>query len=351
MGARTTVRLLGSAERQTAFSVSNAAWRDGLMAAGIHVVDDGIADVLIHHDYSQRFGDVELPDAGRKIAVRPWDLGPYPSRWAQIVEEQYDELWVFTEWGRECAIAGGIAPEIVRVVPLGVDMSVHTPDGDPHELVRRAKVTFLFVGAAVHRKGIDIALEAFVQAFDADDDVQLIIKDHTRDIFYKGLSHQPEIARAAERPGGPTIVYIDDYMPRSELAAMYRGADALVAPSRAEGWALPVVEAMASGTPVIVPEFGAFLTHCSGDGAMLVPTKHIRVPARGYFTTNTLGYEEYVDRVDFCETLPATLAETMRTFAAEPDATRQRRSVAARANAGRFTWAASTAAVIQAISA
>ena len=342
------MRLLGGSDRETAFSVVNKEWRRGLEAAGVDLVDDETAGLLIHHDYSDRFGDATLPAAPRRVAVRPWDLGPYPPRWAQVAGEQYDELWVFTEWGRVCAIEGGVAPEHVRVVPLGVNTAVHTPDGPTHELTQRAQFTFLFVGAAVYRKGIDIVLRAYLEAFDADDDVQLIIKDHTRDIFYRDLSHAPEIVHAAEQPGAPAIVYVDEYIPRVELASIYRGADALIAPSRAEGWALPVLEAMACGTPAVVPAFGVFLTHCRGDAAVLVPTKRIRVPARGYYTTNTLGYEEYVERVDFCETSPTVLAAAMHDLASEPDGMRQQRSIAARANADRFTWDLSAAAVIDA---
>lgn len=342
--------MLGRDDRQTAFAVVNAAWRRSLADAGVTLVEDDSADVLIHHDYSERFGDAALPAAGRRVAVRPWDFGPYPPRWAEVVEEQYDELWVFTEWGRECAIAGGIAPTRVRVIPLGVDITTMTPEGPRHEITEHASTTFLFVGAAVHRKGIDIVLRAFLDAFDEHDDVQLVVKDHTRDLFYQGLTQRDEIVDAAGCPGAPTIRYLDEYLSAHRLAALYRGADALVLPSRAEGWALPAVEAMACGTAAIVPAFGAFLTYSPSEGAMLVPSKRIRVPLGQYYTTNTLGFEEHVDRVDFCETAPAALARTFLDVARAPAAVRQRRARAARATAEQFSWTHSAAAIVRAIS-
>jgi glycosyltransferase involved in cell wall biosynthesis len=344
-----TVRVLGSDDRATAFSTVNAAWRRGLAGAGITLVDDEGAGVLIHHDYSVRFGDLALPAAARRVAVRPWDFGPYPARWAEVVARDYDELWTFTNWGRECAIAGGIPSTRVRVVPHGVDTTTFTARGPAHELTSRAGFTFLFVGAATYRKGIDIVLRAFLEAFGADDDVQLVVKDHTADVFYGGLSARDEITAAAEAPGAPGILYVDSYMPVGELASLYRGSDTLVLPSRAEGWALPVLEAMACGTPAIVPSFGAFLDYCNDDAARMVPTRRIKLPAGREFAVNTLGFQEHVDSVDFCETSTEVLAGAMRDAYEESESARARRATAARELAERYEWSRSVDKIIAAI--
>src|SRR5205814_9583793 len=57
------------------------------------------------------------------------------------------------------------------------------------------------------------------------------------------------------------------YVPRDELAELYRGAACLVFPSRYEGFGLPVVEAMASGTPVVAAPDAA-LREVAGDAAV-----------------------------------------------------------------------------------
>ena len=324
-----TIRLLGADDRASAFSVINASWRRALLEQGAALVDDGCADLLVHHDYSARFGEVALPASARRVAVRPWDFGPYPGSWAEIVARDYDELWVFTTWGRHCAIAGGVPPERVRVVPLGVDAEVFNREGPTHEMTHGAGQTFLFVGAATDRKGIDILLRAFVAAFDARSDVQLVVKDHTGDAFYTGLSRRDAVLEAAREPGAPRIRYVDGYLARSELAALYRGATALVLPSRAEGWALPVLEAMACGTPAVVPSFGAFLDYCTNESSVLVDTRRIRLPVGRTFAYNTLGYEAHVESVDFCETAPEVLASALRDVASEGKAASERRSGAA----------------------
>ncbi|HEY7048987.1 MAG TPA: glycosyltransferase family 1 protein [Jatrophihabitantaceae bacterium] len=69
-----------------------------------------------------------------------------------------------------------------------------------------------------------------------------------------------------DRPG----VHVLGRIPDDELGVVLRRAAALVMPSRAEGFGLPVAEAMAVGTPVIASDIPA-LAEVAGDAAVLVP--------------------------------------------------------------------------------
>ncbi len=69
--------------------------------------------------------------------------------------------------------------------------------------------------------------------------------------------------------GLTTRVDLRGHVAKDELAALYRGARCLVFPSRYEGFGLPIVEAMASGTPVVTTAAGA-TTEVAGDAAVVV---------------------------------------------------------------------------------
>jgi glycosyltransferase involved in cell wall biosynthesis len=119
----------------------------------------------------------------------------------------------------------GIEPGKVTVTPNGVDPSF-TPgaSGDGY---------LLFVGAIQRRKNPLAALDAARAV-----GLPLVVA---------GPEKEPALAREL-RDGGADL---RGYVTKPELAELYRGAAALVLPSRFEGFGLPVLEAMACGTPVV----------------------------------------------------------------------------------------------------
>ncbi len=83
----------------------------------------------------------------------------------------------------------------------------------------------------------------------------------------KGLGEA--VREATYRLGVASRVDMRGHVAKDELAALYRGARCLVFPSRYEGFGLPIVEAMASGTPVVTTAAGA-TTEVAGDAAVIV---------------------------------------------------------------------------------
>jgi len=77
-----------------------------------------------------------------------------------------------------------------------------------------------------------------------------------------GPEKEPELARTLRERGADMRGWVD----KDELAELYRRATALVLPSRFEGFGIPVLEAMASGTPVVVSSDPA-LREVAGDAA------------------------------------------------------------------------------------
>jgi glycosyltransferase involved in cell wall biosynthesis len=350
-GARWVVAFQGSRTGRSAFALVNARWSAGLAETGAYEVVDydptspRPPDVLIHHDFASHFADFCTPSGSRAVAVRTWDFGPLPAAWVGKINREFRQFWAHSRWIAQQARAAGVDADRIRIVAHGVDPQVYRPDGDRYPLPSRPRVVFLFVGGVCLRKGSDTLLKAYAQAFSASDDVLLVVKDHSADLFYRDDTIRQTLRDLMQDPGAPRIVHIDRFLPDDELASLYRACDVAVFPYRAEGFCLPVLECMAAGTPAIVPNFGACLDFCSDETSSLMPVQRIQIPVHGRFKV-ALGFADDVEAVDFCEVPVATLAEYLRRAYEESGASRAGRAAAGVSVAhGRFTWHETAATV------
>jgi glycosyltransferase involved in cell wall biosynthesis len=133
----------------------------------------------------------------------------------------------------------GIAPDRIAVTPHGVDPAFAPGDGSDGGYL-------LFAGAVQQRKD-PLAAAAAAAAVG----LPLVVA---------GPEKEPDLARELRRRGAD----VRGFVPKAELAELYRRATALVLPSRHEGFGLPVLEAMASGIPVVLANEPA-LREVAGD--------------------------------------------------------------------------------------
>jgi glycosyltransferase involved in cell wall biosynthesis len=136
----------------------------------------------------------------------------------------------------------GIADDKIVVTPNGVDPAFTPGDDRPGDFV-------LFVGAVQERKNPLAALAAAEAV-----GLPLVVAGPAKD---------ETLTRELERRGADVRGYVE----QDELVRLYRSAACLVLPSRYEGFGLPVLEAMACGTPVVaVPD--PALQEVAGDAAV-----------------------------------------------------------------------------------
>lgn len=311
------------------------------------------ADVHVRHFFPPR---LHPPDEGHFVLIQPWEYGYLPARWVGPVCEQVREVWCYSRYVRDVYRASGVPEEKLRVVPLGVDPQVFTPEALPYLFTHepgaaalaggeRRQFVFLFVGGTLHRKGIDVLLDAYSQAFSAADDVCLVVKDTGTQTVYRGQNERERILGEVQDPARPRIVYVEPDLSGPEMASLYAAADCLVQPYRGEGFCLPALEAMACGRPVIVPAGGPtddFVDEAVG----------WRVPAeRRPFGDGRIGDWDCVGPTWMFEVDPHTLAGLMRRVYEDRDeAQRRGRAAAERVRAG-WTWRHVSAAVLERLEA
>jgi glycosyltransferase involved in cell wall biosynthesis len=287
------------------------------------------ADVEVRHQWPP---DLSPAPAGRLAVIQPWEFGAIPSDWLDPIARHVDELWVPSDHVRDMYLRAGLDPARVVTIPNGVDLEVFTPEGPERDLPGAGEGTrFLFVGGLIGRKGADVLFDAWRKAFAGRDDVTLVLKDFGANGIYRDSGRAPiheHIASATL----PRIVLIDDDLSTEEVAALYRACDVLVHPYRGEGFAMPVLEAMACGLPVIATGGGPTDEFLPDEAGWRIDARKAFFPEARIDTLATHG------RPWVLEPDRAHLVALLRQADGADDDELATRGAAGRAGAQRYSW-------------
>ena len=205
--------------------------------------------------------------SGKKILWCVFENSTLPDAWLETWR-RFDELWIPSEWGRAVLIAHGFDPAHVIVMPEGVDTGTFFPNPIAHE-----KFRFLMVGKYEGRKSVDETLGAFRQAFlPGDLSVELWLK-----CDYFGRPERTELLRSKVQDD-PRIKLISGDFDAAGIAEIYNSVDAFVFPSKAEGFGLPGLEAMACGLPIMATFYSGQTQYLNDFPDAVLPIDYTLMP-------------------------------------------------------------------------
>jgi glycosyltransferase involved in cell wall biosynthesis len=203
---------------------------------------------------------------------------------------------VATEWlrGELARWLGGGHDQRIHVIPYGVDDAFFSPPAATRSDSRRrwqipeGAFLVLHVGSVGPRKNVPAVMAAVRGLRQAGFDAWLLqvggafSPEQLKELTTHGLTHVTRNVGEAAEP---------------ELRAAYRAADVLAFPSRYEGFGFPVLEAMASGLPVVTSGAGG-LAEVAGDAAVVIGDREsdAYVNALRRLATNRTWREQLVQR-------------------------------------------------------
>jgi glycosyltransferase involved in cell wall biosynthesis len=193
----------------------------------------------------------------------------YWSRWLPFTLRFATHIMADSECTRQDIMRLLGVPEArITVVPMGV--GPHYQPLTDHDRVQAVRQKYhlparfiLFVSTLEPRKGIDTLVEAFARVQSRHSDVELVITG-------KVGWYTDQFFAQVERLGLKGKIVFTGYVADDDLVALYNAAELLAFPSRYEGFGMPVLEAMACGTPVVCSSSSS-LPEVAGDAALLVP--------------------------------------------------------------------------------
>ena len=266
-----------------------------------------------------------MSSATRVLASWGWEESGLRADWVNEFNRELNLITTVSRYVADVLRGNGVRVPIA-VVGNGADTDALTPrQEDPRE--RGAEpFRFLHISSGFPRKGIDVLLRAWGRAFRTEDPVCLVIKT------FPNPHNETErwLQELADRfPGHAAVEFINDDVGDDAIEALYRGSDALVAPSRGEGFGLPLAEAMRHGLPVITTRHGGALDFCCDDTAWLIDFHYAYAESHlGLF--NSAWAEP--DETDLVRALKEVHASGTAVRAAKSERAR-------RLMEGPFTWA------------
>jgi glycosyltransferase involved in cell wall biosynthesis len=320
-----------------------------------------VHDTVLIHTVPEYYPDwIAAARAGghRVFGYTVWELERLPGHWPAILN-QLDGVLVPCHWNADTFRRAGVT------VPIHVVPHLSQFEGRPRAsaaahaaLAARLGAApgtgdFLFytIGTWSARKAPERVVEAFLEAFTADDPVSLVVKTSRNDVtrarrrWWAGFRMRYPSPRRAVRALAarfarpPRIVCIaDETLSDDEMLALHERGDCFVSLARAEGWGLGAFEAARRGTPVVMTGYGGqrdFL-----DPALSRLLAYEMVPVDEPFWRRS-----YRGTDRWAEPSLAEAVAHMRAIARDPAPARRQAAALAARNATRFSPAAILAAL------
>lgn len=236
-----------------------------------HVLDNSYGHLLYLLDPHRT---VVTSHGGTPITWRKWNREGPAMRffdWAFAGTLRAAHIIIVSEYSkRELVEHFDYDPARVHVIYHGVDEIYRALPADTRATLRAQQLQpeeaglVLHVGHCAARKNIEGLLRAFAA----------LLRQSARPyrLLQVGGQFSPEQRQLIERLGISKRVTQIPPIPNAELVNMYNAADVFVLPSLYEGFGVPLIEAMACGTPVVCTEYELFREVCT-DAALFADSR------------------------------------------------------------------------------
>ena len=197
-----------------------------------------------------------------------------PSSWVARLAN-FHAILVFSHFDVRTFSNSGVPLDKLIRVPSPVNTDFYRP-GEIDKTYERLR--FISVFDWIDRKGWDVLITAWAQAFKATDPVTLFIKTTTiANMSVNPMASIVHLLSKLNRSLSDTapIQIINGNWNEEQLRTFYQVADVFVLPTRGEGWGRPVLEAMACGLPAMVTNWSGPSDYISPNNALPIAVKSI----------------------------------------------------------------------------
>jgi glycosyltransferase involved in cell wall biosynthesis len=221
------------------------------------------SDVLLRNLYPPRVNDMR--GLINMMNSYGWEESSFPKEYIDNFNKHLDALPVMSKYVQKVMKDNGLVIP-APVVGVGID---HMLDIESKKFGLKSKKSFNFlhISSCFPRKGVDVLLEAYCASFTSEDDVCLVIKTFPNP--HNDIEEQI-IKKQIENEKCPEIELINFDLEDGYIVGLYESCDCLVAPSRGEGYGMPMAEAMLFNMPVITTGYSGQVDFCTDETSWLI---------------------------------------------------------------------------------
>jgi len=243
---------------------SEGKFYDTQIYDGMSDFEDYDIDLLLNETNHRYYYDLDKFKGKFKIAYNVWESTRQPEHFFEYLLK-FDQLWVPSEWQKQVTIEQGYPAEKIFVVPEAVDSTIFFPDKNKRILPEYKDNRFKFIvfGRWDYRKSTKELIQTFLKTFDKDEPVDLIMSVDNPYSVDGMKSTQERLDKY--NLNDPRIKFLD-FPSREDYINYLKNGHVFLSCARSEGWNLPLIEALACGTPSIYSDWGAQLQFAKGKG-------------------------------------------------------------------------------------
>jgi glycosyltransferase involved in cell wall biosynthesis len=186
-----------------------------------------------------------------------------------------------TSWAKNVLIDNGIDQRKIKVSTPGVDLSIFDHELSIEEEEKTEDYVFLNIGKWETRKGHDILVHLFNQAFNQDDNVRLLMINTNPFLSDKENQQWQNLYKNSKL--GNKIYILPRVASQKDIAKIIKISDCGIYPARAEGWNNEAIETMAMNKPIILTNYSAHTEYANKTNSYLIDINSLESANDGKF--------------------------------------------------------------------
>jgi glycosyltransferase involved in cell wall biosynthesis len=234
----------------------NTEFVDNISVRNIDELGNRVA--LIYHSDPRFIRPFNSPKIVKNIGMSIFETDRIAPEWAENLNKM-DEVWIPTKFNYNTFKDSGVDESKLKIVRYCIDtrkFNDNTDYGTLNYLGDNLGFIFSYVSAYDHRKGYELLIDSFCEAFTKDDDVTLLLKIFIPDWSNEKQAISELTQRILKYKNRPRILISNARMSDKDLLSLYNMSDAYISTERASGWGMPEMEMMAMGKPVASIHWG-----------------------------------------------------------------------------------------------